>query len=81
LDFDDRLDDVEMKLADTEKEAEKARKDSKAARDNFNDMKKRRFESHSRCRQKEILICLPDVISLIKLITTYPTASTRCTRN
>jgi structural maintenance of chromosome 1 len=37
-----RLDDVEVKLADTEKEAEKARKDSKSARDQFNDVKRRR---------------------------------------
>lgn len=41
----ERLDDVEMKLADTEKEAEKARKDSKGARDHFNDVKKRRCAS------------------------------------
>ncbi|KJA20749.1 hypothetical protein HYPSUDRAFT_166635 [Hypholoma sublateritium FD-334 SS-4] len=40
----ERLDDVEMKLADTEKEAEKARKDSKGARDHFNDVKKRRCD-------------------------------------
>ncbi|PPQ70346.1 hypothetical protein CVT25_000126 [Psilocybe cyanescens] len=40
----ERLDDVENKLADTEKEAEKARKDSKTARDHFNDVKKRRCD-------------------------------------
>ncbi|KAG2008796.1 cohesin complex subunit psm1 [Coprinopsis cinerea AmutBmut pab1-1] len=40
----DRLDDVESKLAATEKEAEKARKDSKEARDRFNDVKKRRCD-------------------------------------
>ena len=39
----DRLDDVEAKLADTEKEADKARKDSKSARDQFNDVKRRRY--------------------------------------
>jgi hypothetical protein len=38
-----RLDDVETKLADTEKEADKARKDSKSARDTFNDVKLRRY--------------------------------------
>ena len=38
-----RLDDVEMKLVDTEKEADKARKDSKFAQDHFNDVKMRRF--------------------------------------
>jgi hypothetical protein len=38
-----RLDDVETKLADTEKEADKARKDSKNARDTFNDVKLRRY--------------------------------------
>ena len=36
------LDDVETKLVETEKEAEKARKDSKNARDTFNDVKQRR---------------------------------------
>ncbi|KAI6108622.1 RecF/RecN/SMC [Pisolithus croceorrhizus] len=40
----ERLDDVEAKLAETEKEAEKARKDSKSARDQFNDVKRRRYE-------------------------------------
>ncbi|KAF8961627.1 hypothetical protein BDZ97DRAFT_1905485 [Flammula alnicola] len=40
VDFD--LDAVEMKLADTEKEAEKARKYFKNARESFNDVKKRR---------------------------------------
>ena len=38
-----RLDDVGMKLVDTEKEADKARKDFKLARDHFNDVKMRRF--------------------------------------
>lgn len=37
-----RLDDVEAKLLETEKEADKARKDSKTARDQFNDVKRRR---------------------------------------
>ncbi|TEB34053.1 condensin complex subunit SMC1 [Coprinellus micaceus] len=40
----ERLDDVEAKLAQTEKEAEKARKDSKEARDRYNDVKRRRCE-------------------------------------
>ncbi|KAL0960255.1 hypothetical protein HGRIS_011886 [Hohenbuehelia grisea] len=40
----DRLEDVETKLAETEREAEKARKDSKTARDQFNDVKRRRCE-------------------------------------
>ena len=38
----DRLGDVELKLVETEKEADKARKDSKKARDQFNDVKQRR---------------------------------------
>lgn len=38
----ERLDDVEAKLVETEKEAEKARKDSKNARDQFNDIRKQR---------------------------------------
>ncbi|KAG1758082.1 hypothetical protein EDD22DRAFT_1000340 [Suillus occidentalis] len=37
-----KLDDVEAKLADTEKEADKARKDSKNACDQFNDVKRKR---------------------------------------
>ncbi|KAJ6560360.1 condensin complex subunit SMC1 [Mycena capillaripes] len=40
----ERLEDVEAKLADTEKEADKARKDSKTARDDFNEIKRRRCE-------------------------------------
>ncbi|KAF8882368.1 condensin complex subunit SMC1 [Gymnopilus junonius] len=40
----ERLDDVETKLEETEREAEKARKDSKAARDHFHDVKKRRCD-------------------------------------
>ncbi|KAL4079656.1 RecF/RecN/SMC [Scleroderma citrinum] len=40
----ERLDDVEAKLVETEKEAEKARKDSKTARDQFNDIKRRRYD-------------------------------------
>lgn len=38
-----RLDDVETKLEQTEREADKARKESKNARDHFNDVKSRRF--------------------------------------
>ena len=37
-----RLDDVEAKLLETEKEAEKARKDSKTAREQFNEIKRKR---------------------------------------
>ena len=40
-----RLDDVENKLLETEKEADKARKESKAARDAFNEIKKTRCVS------------------------------------
>ncbi|KAK2462607.1 hypothetical protein APHAL10511_005340 [Amanita phalloides] len=40
----ERLGDVEAKLATTEKEAEKARKDSKHARDQFNEIKKQRCD-------------------------------------
>lgn len=35
---------MEKKLLESEKEAEKARKDSKSARDEFNDVKKRRYD-------------------------------------
>ncbi|CAK5262899.1 unnamed protein product [Mycena citricolor] len=40
----DRLEDVEAKLVDTEREADQARKESKSARDEFNDVKRRRCE-------------------------------------
>ncbi|KAI8982948.1 condensin complex subunit SMC1 [Trametes punicea] len=40
----DRLDDVEAKLIETEKEAEKARNDSRKAREQFNEIKRRRCE-------------------------------------
>ncbi|KAH6918179.1 cohesin complex subunit psm1 [Coprinopsis sp. MPI-PUGE-AT-0042] len=40
----DRLDDVENKLTAAEKEAEKARKDSKEARDRYNEVKRKRCE-------------------------------------
>ena len=43
--FFERLDDVETKLEQTEREADKARKESKNARDHFNDVKSRRFVS------------------------------------
>jgi structural maintenance of chromosome 1 len=39
----ERLDDVEARLVETEREAEKARKDSKTARDQFNDIKRQRW--------------------------------------
>jgi structural maintenance of chromosome 1 len=39
-----RLDDVEAKLADTEKEADKARKDSRSARVHFNEIKTSLFD-------------------------------------
>lgn len=38
----ERLDDVEHKLRDAEEEADTAKKESKAARDRFNDVKRRR---------------------------------------
>ncbi|KAF8840540.1 RecF/RecN/SMC protein [Paxillus ammoniavirescens] len=40
----ERLDDVEARLVETEREAEKARKDSKTARDQFNEIKRQRCE-------------------------------------
>ncbi|KAL5532492.1 SMC1_3 [Sanghuangporus sanghuang] len=40
----ERLDDVQTKLLDTEKVAEKVRKESKRARDKFNDIRKRRCD-------------------------------------
>jgi structural maintenance of chromosome 1 len=41
---------VEAKLVETEKEADKARKDSKTARDQFNDVKQRRYVDCSASR-------------------------------
>ncbi|KAJ3557591.1 hypothetical protein NM688_g1392 [Phlebia brevispora] len=40
----DKLDDIEAKLLETERDAEQARKDSRSARDQFNDVKKRRCD-------------------------------------
>ncbi|KAF8525826.1 condensin complex subunit SMC1 [Hysterangium stoloniferum] len=40
----EKLDDVQAKLAETEKEADKARKDSKSARDEFNEIRKQRCD-------------------------------------
>ncbi|KAF9225691.1 condensin complex subunit SMC1 [Gyrodon lividus] len=40
----ERLDDVEARLVETEREAEKARKDSKTARDQFNEVKRQRID-------------------------------------
>ena len=42
----ERLGDVETKLAETEKEVDRARKDSKQARDQFNEIKKRRYSDY-----------------------------------
>lgn len=39
----ERLDDVQNKLNDAEGEAEAAKKESKAARDRFNEVKKERY--------------------------------------
>ena len=39
----ERLDDVEARLVETEREAEKARRDSKTARDQFNEIKRQRW--------------------------------------
>ena len=49
LKADELLKDVETRLSETEKEAEKARKDSKNARDQFNDVKQRRWFPHPMC--------------------------------
>jgi hypothetical protein len=49
-----RLDDVENKLTETEKEADKARKDSKNARDAFSDVKQRRYVLVSSWTKSEI---------------------------
>ena len=77
-----RLDDVEMKLVDTEKEADKARKDSKLARDHFNDVKMRRFVFSTKNFEVMNSLQFSAVAScLIKLTTTYPTVSMKCTRS
>jgi hypothetical protein len=76
-----RLDDVENKLADTEKEADKARKDSKSARDAFNDVKQRRYGLVSSCAKFEIQRLFPlELNCLTRRTTTFRSASTRCTR-
>ena len=50
-----RLDEVESKLAATDKDADKARKTSKDARDDFNKVKKKRLDLQSICILKQSL--------------------------
>jgi hypothetical protein len=74
-----RLDDVESKLAETEKEAEKSRKDSKSARDAFSDVKQRRYGSF--LRRIPMLNASFVVLNYsTKRTTTSRSASTRCIR-
>ena len=74
-----------MKLVDTEKEADKARKDSKLARDHFNDVKMRRFVfDFFEIKTFELMNSFElsaDAICLIKLITTSPIVSIKCIRS
>jgi hypothetical protein len=71
----DRLDDVEAKLADTEKEADKARKDSKNARDQFNDVKRKRYVNSFALNI--ILIQQPDASYSIRRTTIFQIVSTK----
>ena len=78
-----RLDDVETKLAETEKEADKARKDSKSARDTFNDVKQRRYGTSSVCCyrgpvMRSIFLLAPNCST--KPTITYQNVLTRSTR-
>ena len=72
-----------MKLVDTEKEADKARKDSKLARDHFNDVKMRRFVLifFFKSITSNSLTLSSGASCLIKLTTTFPTVSMKCTRS
>ena len=74
-----RLDDVEAKLLETEKEAEKARKDSKTAREQFNEIKRKRsvkFSFPHLCA----LIFETDASYSTKPTITYPSALIRFTK-
>jgi hypothetical protein len=75
-----------MKLVDTEKEADKARKDSKLARDHFNDVKLRRFvliffETETFELMNSLQLLSADASCLIKLITTSPIVLMKCIRS
>lgn len=77
-----RLDDAENKLLETEKEAEKARKDSKTARDQFNDVKKRRCVTpviNSLLIDRQSRDC-SDASCLTRPIIIFPNVLIRCTR-
>ena len=78
--FAHRLDDVEAKLLETEKEADKARKDSKTARDQFNDIKKKRYVR----RWISVVVSSsdhrPDASCSTRRTTTSPSALIKCTR-
>ena len=76
-----RLDDVEAKLAETEREADKARKDSKNARDEFADVKRRRYGIPSFYEVFGTLLnYVQDATCSIKLTTTFPIELIRSTR-
>lgn len=79
-----RLDDVESKLKDTEREAERARKESKDARDHFTDVKRRRYIHifpFLPVQSSDWLDCLlTEPNSSTKRTTTSPSVSTKFTR-
>ena len=75
-----RLDDVETKLVDTEKEADKARKDSKNARDTFNEVKQRRLLLSRSVGDETDPLPLTAPSCSTKPTTTYQNVLTRSTR-
>lgn len=52
----ERLDDVAVKLKDAEAEADLAKKESKAARDRFNEVKRKRYAPS--LMKETLLICI-----------------------
>jgi hypothetical protein len=73
------LEDVEAKLVDTEKEADQARKQSKSARDHFNDIKRQRYAYTFNTDSLFSLMFTEPKCSMM-LTTTYLTALTKSIR-
>jgi hypothetical protein len=75
----ERLDDVEHKLLNAEEEADAAKKESKAARDRFNDVKRRRSVSRLPAMTRSSHGCAGPSYSR-KHLSILPDVSTKCTK-
>ncbi len=67
-----RYDDVETKIKQTEKENETARKESKKARDEFNDIKKKRYKHMPHLIKHMLMTFSPAATCSIRPSLIYP---------